>query len=166
MTVSSRSARVTLPADDQIRIEREFAAPRGLVYRALTTPELVRRWWHANRGEMTVCEIDLHVGGRFRYAMVTPQGHEVGFHGTYLEIVPEERIVTREIYEGVPEGVSEEDAATIDTATIDERDGLTTLTILVQAANGVARDAILASGMEDGLQDALDLLEQTAAGLR
>jgi uncharacterized protein YndB with AHSA1/START domain len=166
MTVSSRSARVTLPADDQIRIEREFAAPRGLVYRTLTTPELVRRWWHANRGEMTVCEIDLHVGGRFRYAMVTPQGLEVAFHGTYLEIVPEERIVTREIYEGVPEGVSEEDAATIDTATLDERDGLTTLTILVQAANGVARDAILASGMEDGLQDALDLLEQTAAGLR
>ena len=166
MTVTSRSARVTLPTDDQILIEREFDAPRQLVYRALTTPELVRRWWHANRGEMTVCEIDLRIGGRFRYAMVTPQGVEVAFHGTYLEIVPDERVVTREVYEGVPEGVSEDDAATIDTASLEETDGRTTLTILIQAANRTSRDAIIASGMEDGLQDALDLLEQTAAGLR
>jgi uncharacterized protein YndB with AHSA1/START domain len=157
---------VTLPTDDQILIEREFDAPRQLVFRALTTPELVRRWWHANRGEMTVCEIDVRVGGGFRYALATPDGVEVAFHGTYLEIVPDERVVTREVYEGVPDDVSEDDAATIDTATLEENGGRTTLTILIQAANRVSRDAIIASGMEDGLQDALDLLEHTAAALR
>ena len=102
MAVSSRSATVTLPTDEQILIAREFDAPRHLVYRAFTEPELVRRWWHARRGEMTACEIDLRVGGRWRYAMVTPDGMEVAFHGEYLEIVPEERLVTSETYEGLP----------------------------------------------------------------
>ena len=166
MTTSSRSARVTLPTDEQILIEREFDAPRHLVYRAMTTPELVRRWWHAKRGEMTVCEIDLRVGGAWRYAMVTPGGMEVAFHGTFVEIVPDERIVSRELYEGVPEGVSEADASTTNTASLADVDDGTRLTILIEAAHRVARDAIIASGMEDGLQDALDLLEQTAGSLR
>jgi uncharacterized protein YndB with AHSA1/START domain len=166
MTVTSRSARLTLPSDDQIRIEREFDAPRHLVYRALTTPELVRRWWHAKRGEVTVCEIDLRVGGAYRYAMVTPEGFEVAFHGEYLEIVPDERLVTTEVYEGVPAGVSEEDARTTGTVTLVEVDGRTTWTLLIQAGSRASRDAIIASGMEDGLQDALDLLEETAVSLQ
>lgn len=165
MAVSSGSALVTLPADDQIQVVREFDAPRRLVWRAVTEPELVRRWWHAKRGEMTACEIDLRVGGRWRYAMTTPNGFEVAFHGEYLEIVPEERIVTRDVYEGVPEGVSEEDAATVNTVTFTEEDGRTRYTLLIQAANRESRDAIVASGMEDGLQDALDLVEQTAQSL-
>jgi len=165
MTVSSRTATVTLPTDEQILIVREFDARKGLVWRAFTTPELVRRWWHAKRGELTVCDIDLRVGGTWRYAMVTPDGVEVAFHGEYLEVVPEERVVTSEIYEGLPEGVSEEDAATVNTATFTEAGGRTTLTILIEAANKVSRDAIVASGMEDGLQDALDLLEETAGSL-
>jgi uncharacterized protein YndB with AHSA1/START domain len=165
MAVSSGSAKLTLPTDEQILVEREFNAPRHLVYRALTEPELVRRWWHAKRGEVTVCEIDLRVGGKWRYAMVTPDGFEVAFHGEYVEIVPDERIVTREIYEGVPEGVSEDDASTINTATLSDAGGRTKLTLLIQAANRTSRDAIIASGMELGLQDALDLLEETAGSL-
>jgi uncharacterized protein YndB with AHSA1/START domain len=165
MPVSSRTARVTLPTDEQILIEREFDAPRHLVWKAFTTPELVRRWWHAKRGEMTVCEMDVRVGGTYRYAMVTPDGFEVAFHGDYLEVVPESRVVTRDLYEGVPEGVSDEDASTLNTATLTEIDGRTRLTILIQAANKTSRDAIVASGMEDGLQDALDLLEETAVSL-
>jgi uncharacterized protein YndB with AHSA1/START domain len=165
MTTTSRTAVVTLPTDEQIQITREFDAPRHLVYRAFTTPELVRRWWHARRGEVTVVEIDLRVGGRYRYAMVTPDGFEVAFHGEYRELVPEERIVSTETYEGVPEGVSEEDATTVNTATFTESGGRTTLTLLIQAGNKWSRDAIVASGMEDGLQDALDLLEQTALSL-
>ena len=165
MTVTtSRSAKVTLPADDQILITREFDAPKELVYKAFTTPELVKRWWHANRGEMRVAEIDLQVGGKWRYLMVG-DGFEVGFHGEYLEIVPGEKIVSTEIYEGLPEGVSEKEGGTVNTATLTEADGRTTLTILVQAANKTSRDAIIESGMEDGLQDALDLLEQTALSL-
>src|SRR5438067_13940510 len=88
-TMASRgTGTVTLPADDQILITREFDAPRHLVYRAWTTPELVRRWWTGERGEMTIAEIDLRVGGSWRYVMVAHDGLEVAFHGTYLEIVP------------------------------------------------------------------------------
>jgi uncharacterized protein YndB with AHSA1/START domain len=157
---------VTLPAEDQILITREFDAPRQLVYRAWTTPELVRRWWHAKRGEVTICEIDLRVGGKWRYVMVAEGGLEVGFHGEYLEIVRDERIVSTETYEGLPEGVSEADGTTVNTATFSEADGRTTVTILVHAPSTATRDAIIDSGMEDGLQDALDLLEEVAVFLR
>jgi uncharacterized protein YndB with AHSA1/START domain len=163
---SSGTATVTLPTDDQILITREFDAPKHLVYKAWTTPELVKRWWHAKRGEVTVAEIDLRVGGLWRYVMVTGDGFEVGFHGEYREIVPNARIVSTEIYEGLPEGVSEEDGATVNTATFTEAHGRTTVTLLVQATNKISRDAIIDSGMEDGLQDALDLLEQVAVSLR
>jgi uncharacterized protein YndB with AHSA1/START domain len=158
----SRRAKVTLPTDEQILIEREFDAPRRLVYQAYTTPELVKRWWHANRGEVTLVEIDLRVGGRWRYVMLAHDGTEVGFHGEYREIVPDERLVSTEVYEGLPEGVSEADAATVNTATFTEANGCTTLTILVQANSKVARDAIIESGMEEGLQDAMALLERVA----
>src|SRR3989337_3361735 len=107
MTVtSSGTAVVTLPADEQILITREFAAPKHLVYKALTTPELVKRWWNAKRGEVTTCEIDLRVGGKWRYVMVTDDGTEAGFHGEYREIVPNERIVSTEVFEGMPEGAA------------------------------------------------------------
>jgi uncharacterized protein YndB with AHSA1/START domain len=162
---SNHRATVTLPTDEQILIEREFNAPRRLVYRAYTTPELVKRWWHAKRGEMTLAEIDLRVGGRWRYVMVTSDGTEVGFHGEYREIVPNERLVTTEVFEGLPEGVSEDDAATLDTATFTEAGGRTTLTILIEAKSKVSRDAIIDSGMEPGLQDALELLEQVAVSI-
>jgi uncharacterized protein YndB with AHSA1/START domain len=157
---NSGRAVVTLPADDQILITRAFDAPRHLVYRALTTPELVRRWWHANRGEMTVAEIDLRVGGRWRYVMVASVGFEVGFHGEYREIVPNERIVSTEVYEGMP------DAEAVNTLTLEEVDGRTTVRILVQHSSKEHRDAHIDSGMEDGLQDALDLLEQVAGAGR
>jgi uncharacterized protein YndB with AHSA1/START domain len=157
---SSRTAKVTLPTDDQILITREFEAPKHLVYRAWTTPELVRRWWTANRGEMTVAEIDLRVGGTWRFAMVTPDGFEVAFRGEYREIVPNERIVSTEVYEGMP------DAEAVDTLTLAEADGRTTLTLLVQHTSKEHRDAHIESGMEDGLQDALDLLEQVTVSLR
>jgi uncharacterized protein YndB with AHSA1/START domain len=156
---------LTLPTDDQILITREFDAPRHLVYRAWTNPELVRRWWHANRGEVTVVEIDLRVGGRWRSAMVTPDGVEVAFHGEYREVVPGERVVSTETYEGVPAEVSEEDATSVNTVTFSDTGGRTTVTLLVQASGKDARDAIVASGMEDGLQDALDLLERVAQSL-
>ena len=163
-TTSSQTATVTLPADDQILITREFDAPRHLVFEAWTTPELVKRWWNAKRGEMTVCEIDLRVGGAWRYAMVTPDGTEVAFHGEYREIVPNERIVSTEVYEGAPAGTPEE--GTLNTATFAEQDGRTTLTVLVQAPSKTVRDAIVDSGMEAGMQDAMDLLEEVAVSLR
>jgi uncharacterized protein YndB with AHSA1/START domain len=163
-TTSSGTATVTLPTDEQILITREFA-PKDLVFRAYTTPELVRRWWHAKRGDVTVCEIDLRVGGKWRYVMVADGGLEVGFHGEYREIVPNEKLVSTEVYEGMPQGDGPEQG-TLNTVTFTEADGRTTVTILVEAPSKEIRDAIIASGMEDGLQDALDLLEQVAVSLR
>jgi uncharacterized protein YndB with AHSA1/START domain len=157
---SSGTATVTLPTDEQILITREFDAPKHLVYRAWTTPELVKRWWSGKRGEMTVAEIDLRVGGTWRYVMVADGGMEVGFHGEYREIVPNERIVATEVYEGMP------DAEAVNTLTLTEADGRTTLAVLVQHTSKAHRDAHVESGMEDGLQDALDLLEQVAVSLR
>ena len=162
---SSGTAKVTLPADDQILITREFAAPKHLVWQAYTDPELVKRWWHANRGDVTVSEIDLQVGGKWRYVMIADGGQEVGFHGEYREIVPNERLVSTEVYEGIPQGDGPEQG-TLNTATFTEEDGRTTLTILIDAPNQEIRDAIIESGMEAGLQDALDLLEQLASSLR
>jgi uncharacterized protein YndB with AHSA1/START domain len=159
---SSGTAVVTLPTDTQILITREFAAPRHLVYRAWTTPELVERWWYAERGRMDGVEIDLRVGGSWRFAMVTPDGVEVAFHGKYREIVPDERLVWTEIYEGA----DMPDAETLQTMTLTERDGRTTMTILAEHGSRRVRDAVLESGMEDGLQDAMNLLERVAVSLR
>jgi uncharacterized protein YndB with AHSA1/START domain len=163
MAVSSGTATVTLPTDEQILITREFDAPRHLVYRAWTTPELVKRWWSGHQGEMTIVEIDLRVGGRWRYVMVADGGHEVAFHGEYREIVPDQRIVNTEVYEmpGAPEG-----EGALNIVTFTEVDGRTTLTLLVQAASKQDRDAIVSSGMEVGMQQQMDLLEQVAISLR
>ena len=165
MPVSSGKAKVTLPTEEQILIEREFDAPRHLVYRALTTPELVKRWFHARRGVVTSAEIDLRVGGKWRYVSEADNFGEVGFHGEYRELVPNERIVWTESYEGVPEGVSEEEATTVNTATLTETAGRTLLTLLIQAPSKTTRDAIIDSGMEAGMQDAYDLLEDVARSL-
>src|SRR5688500_19897794 len=96
---SSGAARVTLPTDTEILITREFAAPKHLVYKAWTTPELVKRWWAGQRGTVTSAQIDLRVGGMWRYVMLAHGTFEVAFHGTYREIVPNERLGTRGVYE-------------------------------------------------------------------
>jgi uncharacterized protein YndB with AHSA1/START domain len=163
---ASRAATLTLPTDQQILITREFDAPRHLVYKAYTEPELVRRWWHANRGEVTIAEIDLRVGGKWRSVAVTEDGSEVGFHGEYREIVPNERLVSTEVYEGMPQPEDGPEQGTLNTATFTEVDGRTTLTILVEAPSKEIRDAIIESGMEAGMQDALQLLEGVAQSLR
>ena len=160
---ASETATVTLPTEDQILITREFDAPKESVWKAWTTPELVKRWWHANRGEVTVAEIDLRVGGAWRSAMVTPDGFEVAFHGEYREIEPYDRLVSTEAYEGIP---NPDENATVNTMTLDEDNGRTTVTILVQCPSREVRDAMIDSGMEAGMQDALDLLEQVAISLR
>ena len=160
MTVSStRKATVTTPTDTQILITREFDAPRHLVYKAWTSPEFIKRWWSACRGEVTVAEIDLRVGGQWRYAMLAHGEFEVAFHGEFREVVPDERIVRTEIYEAFPE------AGALSTETFTESDGRTTLTILVDHERQEHRDAHVQSGMEDGLQDALDLLEEIVESL-
>ena len=107
-----------------------------------------------------VAEIDLRAGGVWRYVMMANGGYEVAFHGEYREILPNERIVSTEVYEGMPE------AEAVDTLTLTEVDGRTILTILVEHATREHRDAHIDSGMEDVLQEAMDLLEQVAVSLR
>jgi uncharacterized protein YndB with AHSA1/START domain len=165
MTTSSGTAKVTLPTDDQILITREFDAPKDLVYRAYTTPELVKRWWSGKRGQVTSAEIDLRVGGTWRYVMVANEGFEVAFHGEYREIVPNERIVTTEVYEGVPED-QQPDEDVVNVVEFAEADGRTTLTLLVQCPTREVRDTIIDSGMEAGMQEGMDLLEEVAISLR
>jgi uncharacterized protein YndB with AHSA1/START domain len=165
MTTSSGTAKVTLPTDDQILITRDFDAPKDLVYKAYTTPDLVKRWWSGKRGQVTSAEIDLRVGGRWRYVMVANEGFEVAFHGEYREIVPNEKIVTTEVYEGVPEE-QQPDEDVVNTVTFSEADGRTALSVLVQCPSQEVRDTIIDSGMEAGMQEAMDHLEEVARSLR
>ncbi|HKA59542.1 MAG TPA: SRPBCC family protein [Gemmatimonadales bacterium] len=163
--MSSRSAKVTLPTPTQILITREFAAPKHLVYKAWTTPELVSRWWCGQRGRMTVTEIDLRVGGKWRYVMIVRDKFEVGFHGEYREIVPNQRIVSTEVYEQA--GAHDPDAnPVVNTIKFAEHAGVTTLTLLTDCPSQEVRDIIINSGMEGGMQEAMDLLEQVAISLR
>lgn len=162
--MSSRSAKVTLPTPTQILITRDFAAPKQLVYKAWTTPELVSRWWCGQRGRMTVTEIDLRVGGKWRYVMIAHGKFEVGFHGEYREIVPNQRIVSTEVYEQA--GAQDPDASpVVNTITFKEHAGVTTLTLLTDCPSQEVRDIIINSGMEGGMQEAMDLLEQVAISL-
>jgi len=153
-TTRSRRATVSTPSDTEILITREFDAEPHLVYRAWTTPELVARWWHGDHGSVTSIDIDLRVGGHWRYVMVANDGSEVAFHGDYREVVPDQRLVTTEVFEGAP------DNEAVTTATFTDLGGRTRVEILVRHASRHARDMHLESGMESGLQRALELLEE------
>ena len=159
---SSGSATVELPQDNQILITREFDAPRHLVWKAFTTPELVARWWSGQRGRTTSIDIDLRVGGKWRYVMETHDGMEVAFHGDYREVVPDERLVSTEAFEGIPDA---DEHASTNTMTLTEENGRTRMEILVEHPTKEGRDMHINSGMEGGLQEALDLLEEIAKSL-
>jgi len=153
------TAEVTLPSSTQILITREFDAPRHLVYRAWTTPELIKRWWGGDRGEVTSVEVDLRVGGGWRYAMTAHAGFEVAFHGQYLELVDGERIVSTEVFEPMP------DHPAVSTLVLTGTGQRTTITLLVEHTSAADRDMHLRSGMEGGMQESLDHLEQVARSL-
>jgi len=158
---SSKKAVVTLPAENQILITREFDAPKDLVFKASTTPELIKRWWGGDRGECTLAEVDLRVGGKWRYVMTANGGFEVAFHGEYREIVPAERTVNTECFEGAPDA-----GCAVVTTTYTEQGGRTTLTILSEYPSREVRDMVINSGMEGGMQESMDKLEQVAISLR
>jgi uncharacterized protein YndB with AHSA1/START domain len=152
------TAVVTLPTATSILVTRRFAAPPHLVYRCYTEPDLVRRWWSGGTGEVAVADVDLRVGGRWRFVIVG-DGYEVGFHGVYREIVAAARIVCTEVYEGAPD--AEANAALCTYAFTPSGDG-TSVTLLTQVRTTADRDGILDSGMEKGMQASWDLLEQVA----
>ena len=149
------SATVTLPSDTEVLITRSFDAPAALVYKAYTTPDLVRRWWGFESSDWLVCDVDLRVGGQWRF-VTRDDDMEVGFHGEYKEIDAPTRLVATEVYEGIPES---DDSVALNTVTFDEIDGVTTMSILVEFAKQEYRDAMLESGMESGMQISYDRLE-------
>lgn len=154
---------ITTPSDRELAILRSFNAPRELVFRALTEPELVRRWLLGPPGwTMPVCEIDLQVGGAYRYVWRHEEnGNEMAMGGVYREIATPERLVATEVFEDPwypGQGLA--------TFTLAENDGRTTLTQTMRYESKEARDAVLASPMEDGVVASYDRLAEVLEGLQ
>jgi uncharacterized protein YndB with AHSA1/START domain len=153
-SANSGSFQVTTPSDQEIRMTRRFDARRSLVFEAMTRPEHVKQWW-GRLGEgysVPVCEIDLRVGGRWRFVNRHPKG-EVAFHGEYREITPPSRLVFTEIFEQFPDTVS------VVTTELTEEGGRTQLTVTVRYPSVQVRDAVMASGMARGAGISYDRLE-------
>ncbi len=142
------------PDQPTLVIKRVFNAPRKLVFEAWTKPEHVRRWYGLQSMTMPVCEIDLRVGGRWRYVISTSNGEEYGFSGEYREIVPGERLIYTEGYEAMP------GTDYLVTTTFDEKDGKTTLTSHLLYKTKEHRDGHIASGMEPGVIETYARLDE------
>lgn len=158
MATRHGSATVTLPSDTEILITRAFEAPRTLVWDALTTPRHLLRWWGPDWCPLVACDIDFRVGGAWRYVSRMADGNELGWHGVYREIVPDERIVSTEVFEGFP------DAESVNTMTLTEAGGVTTLQTLVRHASKEFRDGHVQSGMEGGMQITFNRLDDLLDG--
>jgi uncharacterized protein (TIGR03086 family) len=157
MATRHSSATVTLPSDTEILITRSFEAPRSLVWDALTTPRHLLRWWGPNWCPLVGCEIDLRPGGSWRYVSRNADGDELAWHGMYRSIEAPERIESTEVFEGFP------DAESVNTMTLVEGDGVTTLQTLVRHATKENRDGHVQSGMEAGMQQTFDRLDDLLA---
>jgi uncharacterized protein YndB with AHSA1/START domain len=162
MTMTIEKAQVTLPSDREVKVTRSFKAPRALVYRAYTEPELVRRWLLGPPGwSMPICEMDVRVGGAFRWRWRSEDNaSEFGFTGTYRDVQPSSRIVHTEAYDPgtVGGGYPGEDA--IVTVTFAEDGAVTTVTTLIDFGSKEARDAAVATGMTDGMEQSYQLLDR------
>ena len=145
---------VTTPSEREIAMTREFDAPRDLVFEAHSSCEHMRRWWGPRRYEVVQCEIDFRPGGKWRIVHRGPDGDEYAFRGEYREIVRPERIVWTFEFEGMPGNVS------VETLTLEERDGKTMLTATSVYDTVEQRDGMLESGMESGAAESMDRLDE------
>lgn len=144
---------VSTPTDLEIVMTRVFDAPRALVYEAFSKPELLRQWFGPRGWSLAVCEVDLRVGGGFRFVLRGPDGKEMGMRGTYLELAPPERSVHLESFDDYP-GESHV------TSLFVEKSGQTTLTVTVLYPSKQVRDAVIQSGMEHGAAESYDRLAE------
>jgi uncharacterized protein YndB with AHSA1/START domain len=153
---------VTTPSDREISMTRVFDAPRDFIFDAHTRPELIRRWLGARAGwSMPVCDVDLKVGGSYRYVWAMDDGSmEMGMGGVFLEIARPERLVNTEKFD---QSWYEGDA--VDTLTLIEKGGKTTLTMTVRYQSQAVRDAVLKSPMKEGMADGYDSLAKLAASM-
>jgi uncharacterized protein YndB with AHSA1/START domain len=147
---------VTTPSEREIVLTRVFDAPRELVYDALTKPELLKRWFGPRGWSLVVCEVDLRVGGAWRFVLRGPNGDEMGMRGVYRELVRPERTVHTESFDDYP-------GESVVTGVLVERDGKTTLTGTILYESQQIRDIVIASGMEHGAAESYDKLAELFA---
>ena len=145
--------KVTTPSDREIVLTRVFDAPRNLVYDAFTKPELLKRWFGPRGWSLVVCDVDLKVGGGFRFVMRGPDGKDMGMRGVYRELVPPDRSVHMESFDDYP---GEAQVTTV----FAEQSGKTTMTATVLYHSKEVRDAVIQSGMEDGAAESYDKLAE------
>lgn len=157
--MKARTLTLTLPSDREVRVTRRFDAPRRLVFTALTTPEILKRWLVGPDGwELAVCTIDLRVGGAYRYVFRRPDGREMGMGGVYRAIEPPARLVCTELFDEDWTG-----GETVVTTTLEEDHGVTTLTSTILFASKAARDGARETGFDRGMEGAYDLLADVLA---
>jgi uncharacterized protein YndB with AHSA1/START domain len=159
--MNSGNLTVTTPTDRQVVMTRAFNAPRALVWKAMSTPELIKRWLFGPPGwEMTTCEDDARVGGTFRWAWRGPNGEAMAMHGVYREVVPPERVVRTECFEF---GCAPQAGEQLATLVLAEQGDGTLLTITLLYPSKEARDGAIASGMEHGVAASYDKLAEILA---
>ncbi len=159
MTGLSTTFRLTLPTDCEIQLTRQFRAPRKLVFEVMSNSEHLARWWGPRSMKLVVCEVDFRVGGNYRYVLRGPDGNDYGFRGEYQEIVTLERVVSTFEFEGLPGHGS------VETMSLVERDGITTLNVRCLYQSQQDRDGHLNSGMESGARESHDRLEELLASM-
>lgn len=145
---------ITTPSDKEIVMTRVFDAPRDLVFKAFTDPDLIPKWWGPRKYTTTVDKMDVRPGGSWRFITHDKDGNEDAFHGEFREIVPPERVVQTFEWEGLPGHVS------IDTANFEELDGKTKVTTTSLFDSVEDRDGMLQSGMEEGAKETWDRLAE------
>jgi uncharacterized protein YndB with AHSA1/START domain len=160
MDTSKRKATIELLSDTELVITRTLNAPPELVFEAMTSAEHVPHWYGCDLMKMVVCEIDLRVGGKWRYVLRMPDGSEHGFHGEYRVIEAPHRLVSTENYE--PIGPGHEMVATV---TLEEKNGRTLFRNHLVYPTKMDRDGHLSSGMETGMQEAMSRLDDISANL-
>lgn len=148
--------KVTTPTEREIVLTRVFNAPRELVFDAFTKPELLKRWFGPRGWSLADCEVDLRVGGRWRFVLRGPGGEQMGMSGVYREITPPERMVHLEMFDDYP-------GESVVTMVLDEEAGKTTMTATVVYESQAIRDAVIQSGMEHGAAESYDKLAELLA---
>lgn len=149
--LNTGTLKITTPSPREVVMTRVFDAPRSLVFEAMTRPELLKRWFGPHGWNLVVCEVDLRVGGAWRYVLEGPDGASMGMGGEYREIVPGERTVHTEAFDDYP-------GDSVVTVVLTEHEGRTTLTGTVEYESQEVRDAVVASGMEHGAAETYDRL--------
>ena len=167
-TAVKNQTTMDLEGDREIVIRRAFNGPARIVFDAWTKPEYVRRWWAPSSHCVTLVslEAEVRVGGRYRYVMRTSPGNEMAFSGLYKEVTPPSKVIYTEVFEPTAAGADPNEEGVIVTVTFDEIDGKTYVVSRSVCPSKEVRDAIIASGMEHGMREAMDQLDELVASLR